>query len=143
MLRTLRGWALAAFLISLATQYARPARRESMLRQACAACVAFVLLVAFTALLVAVRNFVTLPPMADALTLAGGGLVPAIALMALEFPDLRPRSFALAGVLALALAALAGFGALTVRPSRNPGTIRTHQPTGPRAPVAGTTTYDL
>ena len=141
MLRTLRGWALAAFLISLAMEYVRPARPgsrpESKLRQAGAALAAFALLACFIAPLIAVRNLVTVQWAADALTLAGGGLIPTIALMALESPHLRPRSFALAGVLSMAILSLAGFSVLAVPPVRHPGTIRTHQPTSPHAPVPG------
>jgi hypothetical protein len=146
MLRTLRGWAIAAFFITLAMHWLRPALgelRQPKWRDALSGFIAFVIFSGFTAVLIAARNSVTLPLAADALTLVGGGLAPVIALMALEFPDLRPRSFTLAAMLTLCLISLVGLNSFAVKPGKQPGTIRTHQPAGSQEPALGTTIYNL
>jgi hypothetical protein len=146
MLRTLRGWAIAALFISLAMQWLRPESGEAGRSKWSEAVSGFTALAAFsgfTALLIAVRNCLALPWAADILTLVGGVVAPVIALMALEFPDLRPRSFTAAAVLTLCLISILGLQSLAVTQGKRPDTIRTHQPAGSHEPALGTKIFNL
>ena len=146
MLRSLRGWAVAAFVIVLAMHWLRgsgDSSEESTGRQVQSAVSAFAVFAVLVTLLVAVRNSTALPWAGNALTLIGGCLAPVILLMGLEFPDLRLRAFAATGIIAAGLISFAGISTLTARPEAHPGPIRVHQPSGPNEAPRQTRAYFL
>ena len=129
MVRTVRGWAIAAIVISLARQFLRWKDRgtcEVASRQVLSAFAAFILLVI-------VMTGLTAVPVADPIDAAvlaffGGVVAPVMTIIALEFPALRPRAFG-AGLVAVAcLGSFAFVNALLIRPASKPGVIRTNQP---------------
>jgi hypothetical protein len=131
LFRTLRGWAVAALLISLALHFfhgEKPAVEESLGRQAGAAFAAFAL---FSVLLVALIAAVAgspVPWLGTLLTFVGGGLAPVVAVMALEFPDLRRRALAAGAVAAAGLVSLTLVNTLTVKPAPAPHVVGAARP---------------
>ena len=131
MLRTLRGWAIAALVISLAMRllpHPACAEETSLVRQVRAAFSAFALFSVFVATLMVL--FASVPPRwaTTFLTFLGGVLVPVMAITALEFPDLRPRALAAGAVMAGGLAGCALFSVSVLHSVPRPGIIRTEQP---------------
>lgn len=131
MLRTLRGWAIAALVISVALQFFRretTTAHEPASRQIRAVFSTFSLFSALVLMFIAARNSGLAPWAATAVTLVGGAITPVVAIMALEFPDLRPRAMAAGVVVAGGLASVLLVNTLTAKPAPRPGMIRTSQP---------------
>jgi len=134
MLRTLRGWALAALIISAALWLFRrtPSGGESAGRQFRSALSIFGLFSVLIMVLVEVFGSLPAPWAANLLTFFGGVIAPVIAVMALEFPDLRPRALLAGALVGGCLVSCAFVSVLIAKPAPRPGIIRTKQPANPR-----------
>ena len=146
MLKTLRGWAVVAFLLALVLQWLRRHEgglEESRSRQVRSAVSAFAIFAVLVMLVLAARNSTASTWAWNVLSLIGGCLAPVVLLMGLEFPDLRPRAMAATWIMAAGLVSFAGFSAVLVRPASNPGPIRIHQPADSTKEPRRETTYFL
>ncbi len=136
MLQTLRGWAVAALVISAAMSL----RRGGKGPEPRAAIAAFGL---FSSAIAALMVFAgsgapifTAPHWSGtALTLAGGVLLPVIAMMALEFPDLRAGALAGAVVVAAGLLSFGVVSTLILNPGQRLSIIRIKQRPKTKKPV--------
>ena len=132
MLRTLRGWAIAALIISLALRWLqedRAAGSEPVSGQIRAAFSAFGLFSVLALMFITVRGYNQATWAATVVTILGGALARVMAMMALEFPDLRPRAVAAGAVIAGSLVSVVLIDTLASKPAPPPpGIIRTNQP---------------
>ena len=124
LLLTLRGWAIAALLISVLMHLFR--REKFHARQMPETFGAFGLFAVFVATLILVLRNNPAPVVTNVITLAGGVLAPVIAVMALEFSDLRPRALTLGAIFGTGLVTCALAGVLVANPVPHPR-IRTKQ----------------
>ena len=129
LLLTLRGWAIMALILSVLLQMIRRERfHRRHLKEAAAT---FGLFSGFVGALIFAFHGGPQSETATLLTLAGGVLAPVMALMALEFADLRPATLALGAILGTAVASCAFAGILVSSPAQGHGLFRTKQPPSP------------
>jgi len=130
LLQTLHGWAIAAFVITVALHLLqRRAGRdpESFGTQAGKTFAVFALFSSLVVMLIVASASSREPLAVSVLVFAGGVVAPVVAVMALEFSALRPRALAACAIVAACLGS-AAFIVRAAEPSRRPGIIRSSQP---------------